>query len=286
MYLNDFFLHRNWTYLPCLDRGVELGDRAHAAAERRNRDVEDRARERADEHGRGAQRASARECSRIPSASPLLNAVTVTGKSCRVPPTPNGSAAVAVPVPTSESPQAALAASVVVLAICDWAQPGAAPGSNFMSLLREVDHRSARLRRHRRRVGRVRGGRLHEDRGPLELLLVGLRLLLAADLSRRSSGRRRGTERRRRDGDDSWRAHRPRSESALSASILLLYAYLSNECTETVLRASLVNTRPRQGLRSSERSSRTAGTVGSLSPRRRARTAFAPNRGRERAGNR
>ena len=27
-----------------------------------------------------------------------------------------------------------MAASVVVLAICDWAHPGAAPGSNFMLL--------------------------------------------------------------------------------------------------------------------------------------------------------
>ena len=48
----------------------------------------------------------------------------------------------------------------------------------------------------------------------------------------------------------------------------------------------LTNTCPRQGLRSSERSSRTAGTEGSLSPRGRARTGFGPNRGPERAGNR
>jgi hypothetical protein len=65
----------------------------------------------------------------------LLNAVTVTGKSWRAPPTPTGSAAVAVPLPTSAGPQAALAASVVVLASWDCEQPGTAFGSNLTSFL-------------------------------------------------------------------------------------------------------------------------------------------------------
>ena len=81
MYLNDFFLHRNWTYLPFLtvvsneeiaptpppSGGIATSSVVPWSVPTSTVVV--------------FSGASARECSRIPSASPLLNAVTVTGKS-------------------------------------------------------------------------------------------------------------------------------------------------------------------------------------------------------------
>ena len=61
--------------------------------------------------------------------------LTVAGKSWRVPPAPNGSAAIAERVPTFALPQALIAASVVVFSIAFGSQPLAALVSNFTSFL-------------------------------------------------------------------------------------------------------------------------------------------------------
>ena len=83
-------------------------------------------------------RESTRECRRMPLASERLNAVTVAGKSWRVPPAPNGSAATAEPEPTLALPQALSAASVEVFSIAFGSQPLAALVLNFMSFLENL----------------------------------------------------------------------------------------------------------------------------------------------------
>ena len=60
----------------------------------------------------------------MPFASDRLNASTTAGKSCRVPPTPNGSAAIAEPLPTLELPQEARAVCVEVFSIVFGSHPG------------------------------------------------------------------------------------------------------------------------------------------------------------------